>query len=233
MSDDTTRLRRWLIDKLKQSRWAQRRGENIEQLAVRLGVQPDVLSEAQAELDVERRGAGREPVALGEHQRVGSVHAKGGRRRRSDGATKFIELPFPELVYKDWKKLCGLRGVRPAAMLRSLIHTLLSGPRNPSWTGRWWFYHGRRVPLDFHGHYKRTGKKWPHLAHTEITHGAAAALTRRADALGATMTALTRGMVIDLLEGRVPRVTIITAPSSMFDDERRYWTEGAKKRGLV
>lgn len=212
MTEDYTRFRRWLIDKLKQSRWARMKGESIEHLGVRLGVQPDVLIVAQRELHRERRAAGLRPISLGEHQRPHQV------------TSKKLLLLFPKAVYADWKQLCDLRGIKAATMLRSLIHTLLSGPRNPTWTGRWWIYHGRRYPLDKHSHHKRTSKKWPYVTHTTVTHGAAAALTMRADGAGTTVTALMRGQVIDLLEGRLERLNIINAPGAMFDDEKRYWT---------
>ena len=207
-----TRFRRWLIDKLKQSRWARVKDETIEHLAERLGVHPDVLVVAQRELDQKRRAAGLRPVSLGEHQRPHQV------------TSKKLVLEFPKAVYDDWKQLCDLRGIPPATMLRSLIHTLLSGPQNPTWTRRGWTYHGLRYPLDKYSHEKKTSKKWPYATHTTVTHGASAALTMRAGAAGTTVTALMRGQLIDLLEGRLARLNIINSPGSMFDDEKRYWT---------
>ena len=65
--------------------------------------------------------------------------------------------------------------------------------------------------------------RWPFSAQTEITQGAGRALVLRADVTGCTVRALMRGMVLELLEGRLKRVLMASAVQAMWDDETRYW----------
>ena len=205
--DGATTFRRWLVEKLKQSRWARSREDTVETMAVRIGVQPDLLEQAQRELDEEQRRQGRRKVHIGQ-----PYQPRVSRRK--------VEVQLPRRVHEDWVAYCGHRGLRPAVVLRSLVHRLLSGPQQPSWLGRDCFYRGKTYSLEG---YKR-GQKWPYLAKTDVTQGANRALTRRAMVTGTTVAGLLRGVVLDLLEGRTRHLTVITSTNSMFDDENRYWT---------
>lgn len=217
--EDVARFRRWLIHKLKRSRWAARRDESVEQTAKRIGVQPDVLREAQAELDAERQAEGKQPLILGT-----------GRVRR--GPRKQVFVDMPQSIFEDYRQYCAIRGLPGAVVLRSVVHTLLSGPENPRWTGRGWFYRGQPVRM---GNYAEVaaahGGAWPWNVKADVSDGAYRALIQRAEHLGCTYTALLRGALIELLEGRLTRLLIVTSSASMWADETRYWTLAARKEG--
>lgn len=208
--DGEAQFRRWLIGKIKRARWATFRSDDIDAIAVRLGVQPSVLEEAQAELNAERQRDGKLPAAIGTRQKL--------TKRR------YLDLDMPKPVFEDWKRYCELRQVLSSTLLRSVVHTLLSGPDNPTWTGRGWLYRGHRLVLESYFDSARKRKGWPWNAKTDVTPGSIRALTARADACGAKYTALIRGAVIDLLEGRTKRLNIVTTASAMWEDENRYWT---------
>jgi len=208
-------FRKWLIAKLKQSRWGNYRGESIETLAERLGLHPSVLVDAQAELNDDRKAAGRLPTTLGAPHRRPITRAV---------AMAEIDLPFAEPVYRDWAEYCRLRDLTESVLLRSLIAVLLLGPSNPRWVGRTWLYHGHVLKLEGYGRCMEEHRKWPWCVQTEIPHGAMRALTMRATALGTTATAMARGMVLELLEGRLTQLFIVPTPTQMWDDENRYWT---------
>lgn len=204
------RFRRWLIEKVKRSRWVTYPTDSLEAVALRIGVQPEVLVQAQHELTEERRSEGKLPIA------IGSGHVVQDKRKQ-------IDLDVPKAVFDDWTQYCQTRDLPSSVVLRSLIHTLLSGPENPTWTGRGWWYRGKMHRLT---NYATTGEKgwWPYNAKTDVTPGAARALNIRAQSVGCPYTALVRGTMIDLLEGRTKRLNIITSASSMWEDESRYWT---------
>jgi hypothetical protein len=207
---DESRFRQWLKEKIKRSRWVTRTTDNVETVARRLGVQASVLVEAQRELTEERQAQGRQPAAL-------------GNRSKRSAKRQIIEVEMPEAVFGDWQEYCRQRDMVPSVLLRSLVHTLLSGPENPMWVGRTWVYRGKRLVLDGYKEQMKL-KGWPWSVKSQITHGAMRALTIRADLLGCTPTALMRGSVIDLLEGRTKRLNVTPGVSSMWDDENRYWT---------
>jgi len=213
-SDEETRFRRWLVDRLVESKWPGVRGEDRAVLARRLGVNPAVLDEAELELRRRAKGEGTIPAKLGSPEFY----------RQPNVNVRFCECAFPTEVYKDWQAYCRSQGVTESVALRSLVHTLLSGPRQPSWLGRAWCYKDKMLKLVGYGEFTKAGKKWPYTAKTEISKGAESALIRRAQMTGATPAALVRGQVIDLLEGRVERLLIATGPRAMWDDARKYWT---------
>lgn len=209
MSDSTALFRAWLVKKLTRTRWVQSRDADLQAIAERLGVTPSVLVEAQAALDAERREGGHAPAELGT------------RRRRS--SRKIIDLEMPVTVAADWKAYCAERHLVSSVLLRSLVHTLLSGPNDPSWVGARWLYRGTFHEMTGYKSYKLRGAQWPHGAKADITHGAARALVLRASRARCNQTALLRGMAIDLLEGRLKGFQIVTMSSQMWDDESRYW----------
>lgn len=203
-----SRFRRWLVDKVKRSRWVTYNADTAESVARRIGVQPDVITQAQRELSDERQAAGKAPVLLGT--------GRPPRRRRRQ-----IDVDMPKDVHSDWLLYCKTRDLPGSVVIRSLIQTLLSGPENPRWLGRQWRYRGRTLHLAGYKDYVQRG--WPYNVKTDVSEGAARALTIRARALGCTPTALVRGAVIDLLEGHTKRLNIVTSSVAMWDDETRYW----------
>ena len=203
-----SRFRRWLIDKVKRSRWVTYTTDTVESVARRVGVQTEVILQAQRELAEERRAEGKAPVVLG----TGRVR-KGKRRQ--------IDVDMPKDVHHDWLLYCKTRDMPGSVVIRSLIHTLLSGPENPSWIGRTWRYRGRTLRLTGYKDYIKRG--WPYNVKTDVSEGAVRALMLRARDIGCTPTAVVRGAVIDLLEGRTKRLNIVTSADAMWDDETRYW----------
>lgn len=201
MSEEYARFRRWLVDKLKQTRWRWLSGDDLESVSVRLGVRPEVIREAQAELSAEHVQSGRAPERVGD-------------RRKIDPTDHKVHLKMPRRVYEDFMRYAKVRQLQQGVLLRSCIHTLLSGPDQPQYLGSGWFYRGHRL---------QAPRSERYYAHTWITHGARRALTIRADASGCKATALIRGSVIELLEGRVPRLIMAADPRAMWSDETRYW----------
>jgi len=202
------RFRRWLVDKLKASRWPRSTNDSIVKMAKLIGVRPEVLEQAQQELDEEAKQGGRRRCQVGAPNRM-----RGVKRRK-------VEVQLPKRVYDDWISYCTLRQLPSPLVLRGLVHDLLTGPRQPTKMERKCYYRGRTYALTGY----RYGTKWPYVAKTDVTEGAARALILRATASSTTTAALLRGLVLDLLEGRVQKVTVISSSSAMFDDETRYWT---------
>lgn len=208
-----SRFRRWLVDKVKRSRWVTYSADTAESVARRIGVQPDVITQAQRELADERRAEGKQPMLLG----TGRPQV---RKRRQ------IDVDMPKDVHSDWVLYCKTRDLPGSVVIRSLIHTLLSGPENPRWLGRQWRYRGRTLRLVGYKDWIQRG--WPYNIKTDVSEGAARALTLRARTFGCTPTALVRGAIIDLLEGHTKRLNIVTSSVAMWDDETRYWTGEAR-----
>lgn len=210
---DAATFRAWLIEKVKRSRWVTYKDDDLARLANRLGVQESVLVEAQRQLSASRKEQGLKDVTLG------SRHAR-------DATRTLVTLDMPESVHQDWVAYCSLRDLEQAVVLRSLVHTMLSGPENPTWIGRGWVYRGTRRLLSGYDKITETGRGWPWGASTSVTHGVVRALTVRADRCNSSKTALIRGAVIDLLEGRTTRLLMMTSPSGMWEDENKYWLGG-------
>jgi hypothetical protein len=209
-------FRRWLLDKLKQARWVHLAGDDIESVAKRLLIHPDAIRIAQRELNAQLRRRGRGALQIGT-----------GRQRAS---RKAIELMFPKPIYEDWISYCRQRDLAPAMVLRSLMHALLSGESNPRWLGRGWRYRGQHLRMEGYT-VKYRNKKWPYVSKAWVSQGSVRALSARAAALGVKQTALVRGMVIELLEGRLHHFDIIGAASEMWDDESRYVTAASLAKG--
>jgi hypothetical protein len=199
-------FRRWLVDKVKRSRWVTYASDDVETVAQRIGVQPDVLRQAQSELEAERQADGRPALVLGSSRL---------RPRKQPQ----LGVDMPKEVFEDWQLYCKTRDLPGGVIVRSLIHTLLSGPENPTWIGRRWRYRGRTLKLT--GYKYAVG--WPYKVKTKLSFGASRALALRAQSIGCNVAALIRGAVIDLLEGRTKRLNIITSADAMWEDENRYW----------
>lgn len=203
-----SRFLRWLIDKVKRSRWVTYNADTVESVAQRIGVQPYVILQAQQELAEERKADGKVPMVLG------TGRTKRLKRRQ-------IDVDMPKEVYDDWLLYCRTRGLPGSVVIRSVVHTLLSGPDNPSWIGRRCRYRGRMLSLVGYTQFVQRG--WPYNIKTDVSEGAARALAVRARNLGCTLAALVRGAVIDVLEGRTKRLNIVSSSDAMWDDETRYW----------
>jgi hypothetical protein len=200
---DESRFRAWLVQRVKHSRWTSRNCTDLAAVARRLGVQPDVLVDAQSALDAEQEAAGRTSSRIGQRY---VQHRK----------PRVFTVDMPPVVFADMKAYCELRQVNPFVVLRSLVVKLLTGTAQPTWLGRGWLYKGQHYPSESHG--------VRHSVGTDVSEGAGEALTIRATVTGVSPSALLRGMVIDLLEGRVVRLTIVNTVAQMPDDVNQYVT---------
>jgi hypothetical protein len=210
-----TRFRRWLIDKLKVTRWASSETVNAE-LARRLGVQLEVLLAAQAELDQENRAAGRPLTQLGRPTIASSPAARKAQ----------LTLQLPQVVYARWTTAARDRNLSRASLLRSAVHTFLLQPEppyHPPTSG--WVIDGVLQPLPWEPEKAIKGKGWwPYWVNASVTRGAKEALTRRARATGCSEFALLRSIMLDVMSGQLQHVIYLTSHTGMWDDPDKYLT---------
>lgn len=213
---------------LKQSRWLTFKEDTIESMAERLWVHPRALREAQKELDEDRKRLGLSLVTVGSHAK-GKVRPRPRTERkrfedfRSLGDRKF-RVDMPLRVHEDWTAYLQLRDVNRAVLLRSLIHALLTSSENPRWLGRGWVYRGRREVMEGYKAYTSRKKGWPYYALTVIPMGVHLALQRRAAVSLTTPTGLVRGQILELLEGRLTKISMINSTAQLYEDPDRYIT---------
>lgn len=193
---DEQTFRTWLVKQLVRSRWSAVKGEEPALLARRLGVSPSVLAEAV----VARRS---EAAAKGYPQGGTDLLA------RNDYAT--IRVQLPAAVRKDWIAFRTKLRLGDSTLLRSMIHHLLSTRARPQSVSATWLYRGIVYKQS------RTDPR----AVTRITRGAQIALDTYAREWRTTSNGITRGLMIDALEGRLQRFKII-AYSELWGDPDRY-----------
>jgi len=216
-SDDkfVAQFRRWIVTKLKESTWWQFQGESRDAVAKRLGLRPELLLEAQLSLERDCRRDGRAPVRLGTSNM--SPLGQWGTEHR-------VEIVLPRLVYEEWEAYCQTRQVASGVLLRSLIHRMLMLRELPEVSrGKDWVLRGQRLAICL----DRKGGNGAYVTRlvAKITAGAKQALLRRARKCGISVSALIRGCIVELLEGRVPKLVLVGSIREMWDDPNRYWTE--------
>lgn len=126
-------------------------------------------------------------------------------------------LQMPEQVWKDWKRVCAHQDLEGGLALRGLVQSLLLNAKRPTWIGKGWMYRGRRVRMAGVSH----GENWPWKQKTMLSRGADRALSAIAEELKTTKTALVRGQLLDYLEGKAPRIILMSA-EDMSNDPHRY-----------
>lgn len=199
MPDDKLPFRAWLVKQLLRMRWSAPPTATLPQIAQYLGVTVDVLEEVVAERAIETQKRGR---------------AATPRRKRALFRTDYelVRVNTPPDVAAAWKEYRGVLQITTSALLRSLVHHfLISGGPRPTSIGRAWRYNGR---------VQRMKHDMPEIT-TRITTGALTALDHYADEWGVSGMAITRGLVTDLLEGKVKRLRIV-AFSELWGDPDRY-----------
>jgi len=201
-------FRAWVGARLLGTQYATIRidDSDIDAVAKKLGVDPDLLLEvrAQAIIDLHDRGLAQ-PISNSQNQ-----------RRSLDEATQRLyqyQMWFPPPVFEAWRHECDRRGVHAATFLRSLIHYYLLSTREPeplqdwSWEGK--LYRGyRRERVD---------------ERAVIPHGAKRALLRRATLRGTRSTHIVRALILGAMRGEYQSVPLVTS-GMMYDDESRYYT---------
>lgn len=193
-------FRDWLIRQLVMTRWPMK--PPTPELADELGVTVSVMREA-----FELRA---------------QATAKRGKTRPRQGAARtdhaLLRIYLPKVVYRDWAAYRKVLTLSNGAMLRSLVHHFLLDPKRPTTTDPSWHYRGgvyRITPED--------GSPPKLNICTRITRGAEAALDHHALGWDVSPSAVLRGLVIDLLEGRTTRLKII-GYRELWGDPARYLT---------
>ncbi len=182
------------------------RAGELERLARMLGVQPDLLEEASALHDREKRAEG--------------LRTTKGVKRTEKGWPQ-LELDFPERVYDDWLTWCEMQAATPNALARGIIHQYLLGEWEPESTGSTWFYKGKSFVLSKRQWEEKHRRAWPFRERILVTEGVRSALHFRAARKNVSTMGLLRGLVLEALEGRLAGVRPMDA-RSMFEDPLRY-----------
>lgn len=193
-------FREWLVLQLLTTRWAAPSGLNHAQAAEHLGVTESVLTEAQALRAAEIAARGR-PMS--------------GKRRRRAPRYDYgvLRVGVPPVILAAWRAWVGQLQVSGSALLRSLVHQFLLTGQRPVTLDHGWLYRGVT--------YRATEEEHKTKVITRVTRGAQTALEHYADVWHVDATRIVRGLVIDLLEGRVQRLKIV-AYGEMWGDPKRY-----------
>lgn len=206
-----SKFRSWLVDRVSEVKIDTRVEGSLEARARYLGVQPDVLEEADALRRARIDAVGRIPNRRGVHT------------ANYDSYTRPILLYLPQEIVEATDAVCAGRNIDFHTLARAAVHTLLSGPNNPQWVGKGWMFHGVRYGASNQRSRVTKDRRYAVQRQFLISVGADIALTRRAERLGVTKTGLVRGAISDVLDGRT-RQLIYVDTSSMWRDPNRYWT---------
>jgi hypothetical protein len=204
-------FRKWLVERVSTTSHAQSSDDDdVDKMAERMGVHPDVLLEARIMARQRRIDAGR-AVGAGV-KRAGSNHYQ-------------FELLFPPEVFDAWKQECANRGMTGSVMMRSLIHAYLLGSVEPDAVSKRWEYRGIVHPLpNVHQWAKDHGRRYPYRERSLIPQGARRALVHRSSRLGMDPTTVVRSLILLMMNGRWahPGTIRVIDCANMYDDETRY-----------
>jgi hypothetical protein len=208
---DPPTFRQSLLALLKEGRWPEISGESPRELAKRLGVALEILEQANRELAAERKEQGARPRQVG--QRV----------RHREGYA-IAEVTMPPRVYWDWKAFCAAKRMKPAMVLRGLIHLFLLTGARPRTIGGTWQYRGEIFRI------KPTERG---QAKTRVPPAAKAALNHYADLWNVDVTGIVRGIITDTLEARTLPVGFRPqSVSALASNAAKYLeTASSRKRG--
>lgn len=182
----------------------------VDAIAERMGILPDVLLEARIMARSRRIEAGRAAPA--------------GRKRAKSSHYQF-ELLFPPDVFEQWKQESENRGVLGSVLMRSLVHAYLSGTFEPDTISRHWEYRGIVYQLPHvHNWAKEHGRRYPYRERTLIPNGARRALNHRANRLGVEPSILVKSLILLMMNNRWahPGTIAMIDAANMYDDENRY-----------
>lgn len=204
MPPDASRFRRWLIGKLKVSRWSNATDTPLSELARQLGVQEDVLRAAQEDLDAERQAAGLPVAKLGRPTQAES------------GQCDHVQLKqwLPRELYEEWTAVAASKGLARATLFRSAVHAFLMQTRPP-----------RHAPTSnwmVGGQVVHVPNQSPYALAVRVSLGAKEGLTRVALGLGCSEYALVRSIIMDTLTGQLRKIVILTSHTQMWQDPERY-----------
>ena len=177
---DPPTFRQSLLALLKEARWPKISGESPRELAKRLGVTVEVLEQANRELAAER-------------EEQGALRRQVGQRAHHREAYAIVGVTMPHRVHRDWQAVCAAKRMKPATVLRGLIHLFLLTGERPRTTGGTWVHRGDQLSI------KPTGRGH---AKARIPPVAKALLDQYADLWMVDVTGIVRGILIDMFEAR-------------------------------
>lgn len=203
-------FRRWLINRIKETRFSLLRAADAEQLALGMGVQAEVLREAQDEKAAE----------LAQHGRH-FAHTEKKKQWSTKRSHRQLSLWCPRHIRQDIEERAQRMEGTPSELVRSIVQTLLSGPDNPVFVLPHWLYRGQISQWD---------RRERHDVRVLLSNGAYAALRQRAQRLNVSPLALVRASVVDYLEGRMSAAYFVSS-GEMWEDPSRYWTGELTRKG--
>jgi len=191
------------VDAVSGSNWALRaagaRPEARRSLAQELGLTPEILEQAAARAQEQRRQHGRQ-----EHYGV--------KRKDNQHDLPQIDIRVRPSVRRHWDDYCRSRHIDPTTAVRSLVHEYLLDDKEPAWRDRKrWVIEGKYYAVG-----PRRGRLRP-----LVTRGAAAALRNRTEALGVSLETLVRGLMCEAMAGR-RLIRNAVAVGGMYNDPKRY-----------
>lgn len=199
---DQLSFRGWLVKQLQIARWSAPAGLPLPAVAQKLGVTLDVLEEALAAREAALKASGRPLMHRGKRTRFRSDYAE-------------LKVTMPTVVYRAWQEILGTFKISSSALLRSLVHAFLLHPHRPERAQQAWHYQGQVYHL-----IGRSAITRRESACTRVTRGAQIALDHHADAWSIPASAIMRGLVVDVLEGRKKRLKIVGYPELWGDPDR-------------
>lgn len=194
-------FRKWLVSRVEETACVSLpldTDEELERHAQQLGVQPDVLAEARANVRMRLAQHGVPPHGTNDYDHPMTM-----------------QLCFAKEPWEAWQRHIAAWGVTGATLLRSLIHLYLQGTYEPEPVLSCWIWEGRRVAVVRGG---RCREK------TIISPGARAALNHRAALRGCSMMAILRGLVLDNMAGKFGQRGFLKLVDTrqMYGDKERY-----------
>jgi hypothetical protein len=204
-------FRDWLIQKVALARWAVFLDETDEEAAKRLGVQVDVLKEANF---VFKERIRRQRLPDG--QRLGKRTVYGRKRKL------YVFLEPPKAIYGEWAAHIARQGITQSTLLRSVVHLVLQSPTQPAWLGerrkRNWIFQGQWLGQDrIRNHEFRIS--------ATVSEGAERALRLRAENTHVTPSAIARWAVCLYVNGQLPKLQIVSAAHAMYRKPEQYVLE--------
>jgi hypothetical protein len=201
-------FRRRLIRLVATTSWPEegKTADEVAGHAVRLGLQPDILIAARAVVEEGRSARGLKPFQ--------------GRKTNEKDHPQ-LEIDMPEEVFHVWHAWCEHQQATSNAIIRGIIHAYLLGQWEPAWVSSHWRYKGTTLSVPRRGYEEAHKAAWPFRERVLLTRGAKGALKLRAGRTHTTPTAIVRGLMLEILEGRYRQV-IPRDARAMFEDAERY-----------
>lgn len=199
-------FRRWLVERVAETAWVFNSTMSNQEMAERIGVQPDVLVDARRFLDAfysnRTKVLGLQPVRVARCNQVKMV-----------SRYTFVMVRTPQFIFEEWCKYAEERHLSRSDLLRSLLHLYLSQKDYPI-TSQDWTYKGIRYEA-FLGR-----DVCPWTIQCSLPYEVKTLLSVRSKMIGLTMADIARALVLDLLHGKVSNLQLITRPAQLWSLDR-------------